>query len=138
MSHNFYNKNSQQFFHDTFTVDMGAIYARFLKNLPEGCKILDMGCGSGRDAYYFHSKGFEVEAFDASHEMLWRQDGAYDIIVVLGYNDAPVRPHRGSAIFFHCLARGQTETAGCVAVQREEMLEILAMLPADAVMRIRA
>jgi SAM-dependent methyltransferase len=70
MSHNFYNKNSQQFFNDTFTVDMGAIYARFLKNLPEGCKILDMGCGSGRDAYYFHSKGFEVEAFDASHEMV--------------------------------------------------------------------
>jgi len=76
--------------------------------------------------------------FEASHEMLWRQDGAYDIIVVLGYNDTPVRPHRGSAIFFHCLARGQTETAGCVAVTRKDMLEILAILPADAVMRIRA
>jgi len=75
--------------------------------------------------------------FAASHETLWRQDNAYDIIVVLGYNDAPVRPHHGSAIFFHCLASGQTETAGCVAVAREDMLEILAMLPGDPVMRIR-
>ncbi|XDZ65731.1 L,D-transpeptidase [Alphaproteobacteria bacterium LSUCC0684] len=74
--------------------------------------------------------------FAASHEALWRQDGAYDIIVVLGYNDDPVQPHRGSAIFFHCLAEGQTETAGCVAIRRDDMLEVLAMISADAVMLI--
>jgi len=75
--------------------------------------------------------------FAASHETFWRQDGAYDVIVVMGYNDDPVVPHRGSAIFFHCLAEGQTETAGCVAIHRDDMLQILAMLPADTVMRIR-
>ena len=74
--------------------------------------------------------------FAASHELLWRDDGAYDIIVVLGYNDAPVEPHRGSAIFFHCLAEGQIETAGCVAVARDDMVAILAMLQENAVMRI--
>ena len=28
--------------------------------------------------------------FDASHEVMWRDDTAYDIVVELGYNDAPV------------------------------------------------
>jgi len=75
--------------------------------------------------------------FTASHEQLWRDDGAYDIIVVLGYNDQPVRPGHGSAIFFHCMAEAQTETAGCVAVARDDMEDILAMITRDSVMRIR-
>ena len=31
--------------------------------------------------------------------MMWRDDGAYDLVVPLGYNDAPPEPGRGSAIF---------------------------------------
>ena len=38
---------------------------------------------------------------NASAEALWRDDAVYDIIGVLGWNDDPVQPGRGSAIFLH-------------------------------------
>ena len=71
-----------------------------------------------------------------SAESLLRDDDAYDIIVVLGHNDAPPVPGRGSAIFFH-LSEGRP-TAGCIAVSREDMLRLLPMLsPGDAMEIVR-
>lgn len=76
--------------------------------------------------------------YGASHEELWRADAAYDLIVPLGYNDDPVIPGRGSAIFFHVAQPGYAPTSGCVAVSREHFLEILsATRPGDR-MRIEA
>ena len=63
--------------------------------------------------------------FYASHEMMWRDDGAYDLIVPLGFNDAPPEPGRGSAIFLHCIASGKTYTAGCVALACADLLVLL-------------
>jgi SAM-dependent methyltransferase len=45
---------------------MSPIYGPFLDLLPRSARILDAGCGSGRDALAFSQRGFEVEAFDAS------------------------------------------------------------------------
>lgn len=65
-----------------------------------------------------------------SAENLLRADDAYDIIVILGHNDAPPVPGRGSAIFFH-LSEGRP-TAGCIAVDRADMLRLLPLLgPGD-------
>lgn len=65
-----------------------------------------------------------------SAESLIRSDDAYDVIVVLGHNDAPPVPGMGSAIFFH-LSEGRP-TAGCVAVDRDDMLRLLPLLvPGD-------
>ena len=65
-----------------------------------------------------------------SAESLIRADDAYDIIVVLGHNDAPPMPGKGSAIFFH-LSEGRP-TAGCVAIERDDMLRLLPLLaPGD-------
>ncbi|MBI5521709.1 MAG: L,D-transpeptidase family protein [Desulfarculus sp.] len=66
--------------------------------------------------------------FPASHEELWRTDGLYDLIVVLGYNDDPVLPGAGSAIFLHVARDGYAPTAGCVAFSREDLLEIISRL----------
>jgi len=66
-----------------------------------------------------------------SAESLIRTDDAYDIIIVLGHNDAPPMPGQGSAIFFH-LSEGRP-TAGCVVVDRADMLRLLPLLaPGDA------
>jgi L,D-peptidoglycan transpeptidase YkuD (ErfK/YbiS/YcfS/YnhG family) len=66
-----------------------------------------------------------------SAENLIRADDAYDVIVILGHNDAPPVPGQGSAIFFH-LSEGRP-TAGCVAVERADMLRLLPLLaPGDA------
>ena len=69
---------------------------------------------------------------DWSAERLWRDDGLYDVIVVLGHNDAPVVPGAGSAIFLHCLGEGGP-TAGCVAIARDHLIDLIAMMePGDA------
>jgi L,D-peptidoglycan transpeptidase YkuD (ErfK/YbiS/YcfS/YnhG family) len=60
-----------------------------------------------------------------SHETLWREDDIYDVIVPLGYNDAPIYHGRGSAIFLHIARENYSPTAGCVAVSKEDLLEML-------------
>ena len=62
-----------------------------------------------------------------SAERLWRADGLYDVIIVLGFNDDPPAPGRGSAIFLHCWNEGQA-TEGCVAVGRVDLLSIIPLL----------
>ena len=67
-----------------------------------------------------------------SAESLLRGDDAYDVIVVLGHNDAPPMPGQGSAIFLH-LSEGRP-TAGCIALDRDDMLKLLPLLaPGDVV-----
>lgn len=65
-TNNYYEDQASQFFISTVSVDMSSLYAPFLERLPEGARILDAGCGSGRDAKFFADRGFRVEAFDAS------------------------------------------------------------------------
>jgi L,D-peptidoglycan transpeptidase YkuD (ErfK/YbiS/YcfS/YnhG family) len=62
---------------------------------------------------------------------MWRDDGAYDLVVMLGFNDAPPIAGRGSAIFLHCIADGKTGTAGCVAVDRDDLMGMLGLADAD-------
>ena len=70
--------------------------------------------------------------YAASHEHLWRQDHVYDVIVVLGFNDAPVVPGRGSAIFLHVARPDYGPTAGCVALALPDLLALLeAVGPGD-------
>ena len=66
---NYYDLNAKEFFSDTVNADMSKHHEEFLKNLPENACILDAGCGSGRDAKFFMSKGFKVLAMDGSEEM---------------------------------------------------------------------
>lgn len=65
----YYARNAQQFIADTLDVDMQALHAPFLAELPAGAHILDAGCGSGRDALAFQRLGHRVSAFDASAKM---------------------------------------------------------------------
>lgn len=61
-----------------------------------------------------------------SHEILWRPDGIYDVLVELGYNDDPVIDGRGSAVFLHVARDGYPATEGCVALALGDLLELLA------------
>ena len=66
--------------------------------------------------------------YPASHEELWRADGLYDLIVVIGYNAAPVVPGKGSAIFLHCARPDFTGTEGCIAIACEALAPLLGLL----------
>jgi L,D-peptidoglycan transpeptidase YkuD (ErfK/YbiS/YcfS/YnhG family) len=76
----------------------------------------------------------------ASAEALMREDDLYDALVVIGYNDDPVVPGAGSAIFLH-VAKGQPgafePTAGCVALPLEDLLRVLTRCGANTQIDIR-
>jgi L,D-peptidoglycan transpeptidase YkuD (ErfK/YbiS/YcfS/YnhG family) len=76
--------------------------------------------------------------YSASAETLWREDGVYDLIVPLGYNDAPVVTGAGSAIFLH-VARGDfTPTEGCVALALSDLLTVLREVDGDSQVIVEA
>ncbi len=53
---------------------------------------------------------------EARHEELWRSDGLYDVVGVLGWNDRPVEHGRGSAIFLHVASPDYAPTEGCMTL----------------------
>ncbi|HUN40681.1 MAG TPA: L,D-transpeptidase family protein [Acetobacteraceae bacterium] len=63
---------------------------------------------------------------EAHCEELWRHDGLYDVIGVLGWNDAPVEKGRGSAIFLHVARPDYAPTEGCIALAPPDLLRLLA------------
>ena len=60
-----------------------------------------------------------------SAEQLWRDDHAYDIIIILGHNDSPPRAGLGSAVFLHLARTNFSATAGCVSMTKSAMLRLL-------------
>jgi len=92
-------------------------------SLPAYPLTPDMGwCDEPIDANYNQPVPWP---YKSSAEQLWREDHIYDLIVVLGYNLAPCRKGRGSAIFWHLAHNNFSPTAGCVAIWKKEMLKLL-------------
>lgn len=72
--------------------------------------------------------------FAASAERLWRDDGLYDLVVVLGHNDAPVVAGAGSAIFLHVARADMGPTEGCIALPRADLVALADRLaPGDVI-----
>jgi L,D-peptidoglycan transpeptidase YkuD (ErfK/YbiS/YcfS/YnhG family) len=61
-------------------------------------------------------------------ETMWRDDGLYDLLVVLGHNDDPVAPGLGSAIFLHVARPDFGPTEGCVALTLADLQALIARL----------
>jgi L,D-peptidoglycan transpeptidase YkuD (ErfK/YbiS/YcfS/YnhG family) len=74
--------------------------------------------------------------FDGRHEKLWREDTLYDIVGVIGYNDAPAVSGLGSAIFLHLARADYAPTEGCVALALPDLIRVLAACDATSVIRI--
>ncbi|MDX2491579.1 class I SAM-dependent methyltransferase [Desulfosarcina sp.] len=66
----FYEGNAKQYYDGTMNINMTVLYAPFLTYMPTYAAILDAGCGSGRDALYFASRGYQVAAFDYSSALV--------------------------------------------------------------------
>ncbi|MES1964933.1 class I SAM-dependent methyltransferase [Psychrobacter sp. AH5] len=68
----FYNKHAHDFIKQTLDVDMHTLYQPFINHLSnsDDSHILDIGCGSGRDAVYFASLGYQVTAIDGSQQLI--------------------------------------------------------------------
>lgn len=66
----YYNKHAREFADNTKLVDFKSMQDKFLAYLEPGSRILDFGCGSGRDTKYFLSEGYETDAVDGSEELV--------------------------------------------------------------------
>ena len=75
--------------------------------------------------------------YGASAEKMWREDGLYDVVGVLGHNDDPAVPGLGSAIFLHLAEPDYAPTEGCIALNREDIDALFAHAEAGAAIAIR-
>lgn len=66
----YYNNFADEFAQATLHVDMDSLYQPFLVELPNTARILDVGCGSGRDTLAFKNIGYKVDAIDYSEELV--------------------------------------------------------------------
>lgn len=77
----YYNHNAIAFAEGTVAVRFTEMQDAFLKYIPKGGKLLDYGCGSGRDTKYFLDRGYDVDAIDGS-EALCKIASSYTGITV--------------------------------------------------------
>ncbi len=75
--------------------------------------------------------------YPASHETMWREDALYDLVLVIGHNDDPVLPGKGSAVFLHLAQPDYSPTDGCVAFSRADFIRLLGSLDRDSHVVIR-
>ena len=62
----FYEAHAREYIERTVSADLSPIYDEFSKRVHRGRRVLDAGCGSGRDLKNLHSRGFNVVGIDAS------------------------------------------------------------------------
>jgi len=95
----------------------------------------DGWCDAPNDPAY---NRFVKHPYPASAERLWREDDIYNVIVILGFNDDPVAPGAGSAIFWHLARPDYAPTEGCVAIAGADMLTALAAAAPGDVLQVSA
>ena len=85
----------------------------------------DGWCDASHDSGY---NRFIRLPYPTSHEKLWREDGAYDVILVMSHNDDPPKAGLGSAVFIHVAQFDDRHTLGCVALTPEVMVKLFSYL----------
>lgn len=65
----YYNENASSFIEGTQNASMFETLEEFIQYIPSKGRVLDLGCGSGRDTKYLSEHGFFVDAMDGSDEL---------------------------------------------------------------------
>ncbi|MEE3420939.1 MAG: class I SAM-dependent methyltransferase [Lachnospiraceae bacterium] len=68
----YYNEHAQEYIEKSRDLGDQRVEDYFLSLLPHSARILDFGCGSGRDLKYFREHGFRAEGTDGSEEICYR------------------------------------------------------------------
>ena len=66
---NYYNQCAEAYNETTLNIEFDSKREMLLKYLQPNAHILDLGCGSGRDSYYFKQNGYQIVAVDGSKEL---------------------------------------------------------------------
>lgn len=115
----YYNQNADEFYERTVDADMTGCRERFLNYLPGNARILDLGCGSGRDSKYFQKSGYTVEALDASEEMCR---------LAAAYLERPVTCLRFEEMSYEAEFDGVWACASLLHIQKKDLGSILERL----------
>ena len=62
---------------------------------------------------------------DFNHEKLYRRDSVYDLILILNYNMNPIVKGKGSGIFIHISKKNYKKTAGCIALKKSHLIQLV-------------
>ncbi|MBV8333985.1 MAG: hypothetical protein JO358_00765, partial [Alphaproteobacteria bacterium] len=76
--------------------------------------------------------------YPAHVEEMWRADGIYDLLVIVGYNINPTRSGAGSAIFLHIARPNFSSTEGCIAIERSVLLKLIPLLDPNSTITIQS
>ena len=108
----YYNRNAEAYFDRTADVDFEDTYKRFLQYMPEGGRIMDLGCGSGRDVKWFCDHGYDAYGLDASEELAIKARDQYGIHVETGLIEEWITDDPYDGIWC-CAALMHFNDAGC-------------------------
>lgn len=64
---NYYDDNFEDFIRSTLDLDMSGLYREF--NLAQGARVLDIGCGAGRDLKFFKDQGYDCLGLEPSQKL---------------------------------------------------------------------
>ncbi len=84
---------------------------------------------------YIKIKNFQ--SLNLKYEKLWREDEAYDIIISTSHNVKPTIKNKGSAIFIHCSFSNNNNTAGCIALKKNDLFFLLKKLQHKTYIKIQ-
>ena len=62
------------------------------------------------------------------HEILYKSENIYDLIIVLNYNMKPIIKNKGSAIFIHVAKKNYKKTAGCIALKKANLIYLVKVI----------
>ena len=95
-------------------------------------------CDDIRSLYY--NKYININNFPSlkiNYERLWRKDSTYDIIIVISHNTKPTIKNKGSAIFIHCSFEDIRPTAGCIALKKRDLINLIKNLKDNVCIEIK-
>ena len=119
---------------------------RILRPKPKKKNILKINqitkycgwCDDIRSKYY--NKYLNINNLTSTKtgfEKLWREDNAYDIVIQISHNTNPTIKNKGSAIFIHCSFEDSRSTAGCIALEKRDLIFLIKNLKSDVHIRIK-
>jgi SAM-dependent methyltransferase len=112
----YYEENAQSYFDATVTANVEALRARFLRHVRSGGRILDAGCGSGRDLRAFADAGYDAVGFDASAKLAG---------LAAAHSGCPVMVLRFEDMFYAKEFDGVWACASLLHVPRDRLPEVL-------------
>ena len=83
----------------------------------------------------FYNRQIELPS-QLSHERLYRNDNLYDLILILNYNTNPIIKNKGSAIFIHITNKYYKKTKGCIALKKEDLIQLISKIKKNTKIRI--